>query len=86
MDLVAGEGWPVYMELLVRGGRHATAGAISGPLAQIDIRTLYLKDLTLFGCTFQEDEVFEILIFYTERDEIRPVEAKTYPLSEIETA
>ncbi|WP_282607227.1 alcohol dehydrogenase family protein [Pelagibius sp. Alg239-R121] len=86
IDLVAGESWPVFLELLVRGGRYATAGAIAGPLAQIDVRTLYLKDLTLFGCTFQEDEVFANLISYIERGEIRPLVAKTYPLAEIAQA
>ena len=55
------------------------------PLSEIDIRTLYLKDLTLFGCTFQEDAVFENLIAYIERSEIKPVVAKTYPLSDIAT-
>ena len=50
------------------------------------MRTLYLNDLTLFGCTFQEDEVFANLISYIEAGEIRPVVAKTYPLAEIVTA
>lgn len=86
IDLVAGEQWPTFLDLLRRGGRYATAGAIAGPISEIDVRTLYLKDLTLFGCTFQEDEVFANLISYIERGEIRPVVAKTYPLSEIATA
>ena len=50
------------------------------------MRTLYLKDLTLIGCTFQEDIVFENLVGYIERGEIRPVVAKTYPLAEIARA
>lgn len=83
IDLVAGDQWPTFLDLLCRGGRYATAGAIAGPIAQIDIRTLYLKDLTLFGCTFQEDEVFANLISYIEAGDIRPVVAKTYPLAEI---
>ncbi len=86
VDLVGGDQWPSYLDVLRRGGRYATAGAIAGPLAQIDLRTLYLKDLTLYGCTFQEDEVFANLIGYIERGEIRPVVAKTYPLSEIAKA
>ncbi len=86
VDLVAGDQWPVFLDLLKRGGRYATAGAIAGPIAQIDVRTLYLKDLTLFGCTFQEDAVFENLITYIEAGEIRPVVAKTYPLHEIARA
>lgn len=86
IDLVAGEQWPSFLEVLRRGGRYATAGAIAGPIAQIDVRTLYLKDLTLFGCTFQEDEVFANLIRYIEAGEIRPVVAKIYPLCDIAEA
>jgi NADPH:quinone reductase-like Zn-dependent oxidoreductase len=86
IDLVAGEQWPSFLDVLRRGGRYATAGAIAGPIAQIDVRTLYLKDLTLMGCTFQEDEVFANLISYIEAGEIRPVVAKTYPLRDIAQA
>ncbi len=86
VDLVAGEAWPALLEVLRRGGRYATAGAIAGPLVELDVRTLYLKDLTLIGCTFQEDNVFENLVGYIERGEIRPVVARTYPLSEIARA
>ncbi len=86
VDLVAGDSWPDFLKVLRRGGRYVTAGAIAGPLAEIDIRTLYLKDLTLYGCTFQDDIVFENLITYIEKGEIQPVVAKTYPLSEIRQA
>ena len=86
IDLVAGDQWSSFLDVLLRGGRYVTAGAIAGPLAQIDVRTLYLKDLTLFGCTFQEDEVFANLIRYIEAGEIRPVVARTYPLRDIALA
>jgi NADPH:quinone reductase-like Zn-dependent oxidoreductase len=86
IDLVAGDNWHTLLKVLRRGGRYATAGAFAGPISEIDIRTLYLKDLTLFGCRFQEDEVFENLIGYIERGEIRPVVAKSYPLSKIAQA
>lgn len=86
VDLVAGPGWPQLLDVLRRGGRYATAGAIAGPICEIDIRTLYLKDLTLFGCTFQDDIVFENLVKYIEAGEIRPVVAGTYPLDQIAVA
>lgn len=86
VDLVAGEGWPPLLEVLKLGGRYATAGAIAGPLVELDVRTLYLKDLTFYGCTFQEDVVFENLVSYIERGEIRPLVSKTFPLSEIAAA
>jgi len=86
IDLVAGPGWPALLDALKRGGRYATAGAIAGPLVELDVRTLYLKDLTMIGCTFQEDIVFENLVGYIERGEIQPLVAKTYPMSEIAQA
>ncbi|UCH42049.1 MAG: alcohol dehydrogenase family protein [Gammaproteobacteria bacterium] len=86
VDLVAGDAWPQLLDVLRRGGRYVTAGAIAGPLVELDVRTLYLKDLTLIGCTFQEDVVFENLVGYIERGEIRPVVAQTYPLAEIARA
>jgi NADPH:quinone reductase-like Zn-dependent oxidoreductase len=86
IDLVAGDQWPSFLEVLRRGGRYATAGAIAGPISQIDVRTLYLKDLILMGCTFQEDDLFANLISYIEASEIRPVVAKTYPLRDIAQA
>ena len=83
IDLVAGPQWPELIQVLRRGGRYAVAGAIAGPIVELDVRTLYLKDLSFFGCTFQEDAVFENLVSYIERGEIRPVVAKTYPLKDI---
>lgn len=86
IDLVGGPQWPELLDLLKRGGRYATSGAIAGPLVELDLRKLYLKDLTFFGCTLQEDGVFESLVGYIERGEIKPLLARTYPLADIVTA
>jgi NADPH:quinone reductase-like Zn-dependent oxidoreductase len=83
LDLVAGAQWSELLEVLKRGGRYAVAGAIAGPMVDLDVRTLYLKDLSFFGCTFQDDVIFQNLVNYVERGEIRPVVAKTYPLRDI---
>lgn len=86
IDVAGGAGFPALLEALKRGGRYGVAGAISGPIAELDLRTLYLKDLTLFGCTILEPEVFPNLVGYIERGEIGPVVAATYPLSDIVAA
>lgn len=86
IDVAAGPGFPALLDVLKKGGRYAVAGAIAGPIVELDVRSLYLKDLSFFGCTFQEDEVFENLISYIERGEIRPLVAKTFPLEEIAEA
>ena len=83
VDLVAGPAWPSLLEVLKGGGRYVASGAIAGPIVELDVRTLYLKDLSLLGSTYQSDVVFENLIGYIERGEIRPVVAKTYPLKNI---
>ena len=86
IDLVAGNQWGQLLEILKPGGRYATSGAIAGPLVELDVRTLYLKDLTFFGCTKQPKEVFRNLINYIEQNKIRPLVAKTYPLKDIKVA
>ncbi|MGF1735451.1 alcohol dehydrogenase family protein [Photobacterium satsumensis] len=86
IDLVAGKQWPELLEVLRRGGRYAVAGAIGGPLTELDVRTLYLKDLSFFGCTYQPRHVFENLVRYIETGEIKPVVSNTYPLAQIHQA
>lgn len=86
LDVVAGPGFGDLLEALRPGGRYVTSGAIAGPIVDLDVRTLYLKDLTFFGSTFQPDVVFENLIRYVEADEIRPLVAGTFPLAEIAAA
>lgn len=83
VDLVAGRNWPSLLEVLRRGGRYVTSGAIAGPIVELDVRTLYLKDLSFFGATFQSDQIFENLVGYIERNEIKPALAATYPLKDI---
>lgn len=86
IDIAAGPGFAELPEVLRRGGRYAVAGAIAGPIVELDMRTLYLKDLTFFGCTFYEDAVFENLVSYIERGEIRPNVGAIYPLERIAEA
>lgn len=86
VDVVGGAQFQAILSALKRGGRYGVAGAISGPIVDLDLRTLYLKDLRLMGCTVLEREVFPNLIGYIERGEIRPLIAATYPLGEIVAA
>ena len=86
IDLVAGKNWGQLIEILKPGGRYATSGAIAGPIVSLDIRKLYLKDLTFYGCTYQSIEVFKDLIRYIEKGQIKPLVAKTYNLKEIKKA
>lgn len=86
LDLVGGPRWPELLEALAVRGRYVTSGAIAGPIVELDLRTLYLKDQTLIGSTRQDPRVFTDLVGYIERNEIRPFVARSHDLSDIRTA
>lgn len=86
IDLVAGPEWPKLLDVLRPGGRYAVAGAVGGPLVELDVRTLYLKDLTFFGCTTLEPEVFGNLVHLIETGAIKPLVAETFALEDIAVA
>jgi len=86
VDNVAGEDFGAMMAVLKRGGRYTSSGAIGGPLVNLDMRTLYLKDITMFGCTAWDEPVFPNLVSYIERGEIRPLLARVFSLDQIEQA
>ena len=86
VDNVAGAGFPQMLKVLKRGGRLVSSGAIAGPIVDLDMRDMYLKDITLIGCTAWDEPVFPNLIQYIERGEIRPLLAKTFALENIAQA
>ena len=83
VDNVGGPAFPQMLKVLKRGGKFVSSGAIGGPLVTLDMREFYLKDLTLIGCTAWDEPVFPNLISYIERNEIKPLLAKTFPLDKI---
>ena len=86
VDLVAGAGFPTLLDVLKRHGRYATSGAVGGPIVELDVRTLYLKDLQFYGGTVLEPEVFGNLVSLIESGAIKPLVAATFPLREIGAA
>jgi len=86
VDNVAGAAFPQMLKVLRRGGRYVSSGAIAGPVVTLDMRDMYLKDITLIGSTAWDEPVFPNLVSYIEKGEIRPLLAKTFPLSRIAEA
>ena len=92
--VVGGPGWLALIDILARGGRYILArggrytcsGAIAGPVVALDLRSLYLRDLTFTGSTVVPSHVFRDVVGYIERGEVRPVLAATWPLSELRAA
>ena len=85
-DIVGGPYFETMIDVLARGGRYTCSGAIAGPIVSLDLRTLYLRDLTFTGSTVLPTHIFPTLVGYIERGEVKPLLAATYPLSDLKTA
>lgn len=85
-DVVGGPMVPLYLDLLARGGRYTCAGAIANPMIDFDLRTFYLKDITMTGATVVPAGIFANLVSYIERQEIQPLLAETFPLEKLHDA
>jgi len=85
-DIVGGDYFPALIDVLARGGRYTCSGAIAGPIVSLDMRTLYLRDLTFTGSTVIPPHIFTDLVGYIERGEIKPLLAASYPLKDLHIA
>lgn len=85
-DVVGGPMFADLLRLLRPEGRYATAGAIGGPIVQLDLRTVYLKHLELHGSSQGSRAAFRRLVRYIEEGRIKPLLAATYKLSDFHRA
>ncbi len=85
-DVVGGPLFPILFDVIKPRGHYVTAGAIAGATVPLDLRTLYLRDITMHGATALPPVVFENLVGYIERGEVKPVIASVYPLEELAAA
>ncbi len=86
VDLAGGPGWADLINALKPFGRYAVAGAVAGADVPLDLRDLYLKDLSFFGCTGLGDGVFAGLVRWIETGRIKPLVAETFDLKDIRDA
>ncbi len=85
-DVVGGDGFGRLMRVVRTGGRIVTAGAIAGPMVNIDLRKLYLRHLSLIGSTLGTMSEFKALVKYIEAGKIKPLLAATFSLAEMREA
>jgi NADPH:quinone reductase-like Zn-dependent oxidoreductase len=82
-DTVGGPGVGALLELLRPEGRYVTAGAIAGPIVQVDLRTVYLKHLELIGSTLGSRKEFAALLAYIRDGQLRPLLVASYRLQDL---
>jgi NADPH:quinone reductase-like Zn-dependent oxidoreductase len=85
-DVVGGDLFLTGLELLKRGGRCVTAGAIGGPIVAMDLRTLYLKNLSLYGSAVYRRDTFPRLLDLIVTGQLKPAVSGTWPLTQIHAA
>ena len=85
-DLVGGAIFNDLLRILRPEGRYTTAGAIAGPVVQLDLRTMYLKQLQLNGSSQGTRADFRRIVRYIEEKKIRPLVGGVYRLSDFHRA
>lgn len=83
VDVVAGELLEAGVGLMRAGGRWVVAGALGGWQVRLDVRRLYLADISLVGSTMHTPRIFELLVDLARRGAVAPVIAARYPLTEV---
>ncbi len=86
IDVVAGPLVGPGLGLLRPGGRWIVAGALDGWSVELDVRRLYLANLTLVGSTMHTPRIFALLVDLARRGAIRPVIAATFGLDAVPEA
>ncbi len=82
-DVVAGPAFGDLLRALAPLGRYVVAGAIAGPLVETDLRTVYLRQLTLVGSSFGTHADFAAVVELANRGALRPLVAGRYGLADL---
>lgn len=85
-DVVGGADLPRWVDSLTEAGRLVTAGAIAGPVIELDIRRLYLHSRRIIGSAMWTPAHFTRLLTEARQATFHPLIANTFPLEEIAAA
>ena len=70
------------MKAVVRGGRIVIIGNTSGPHAEIDIRLIFGKQISLIGSTMGTHQDFREVMSLLWAGKLRPIVDRVLPLSQ----
>ena len=80
------ETWTGSLASLSKGGRLVTCGATSGPKAEIDLRFLYTKQLSILGSYIGGDRELRQVLRLVSSGKLKPVVDSIFPLEEARKA
>ena len=80
LDSVGAALWQHNLRVLARGGRFVTYGATTGHVGEVDIRTLFWKQLDILGSTMSNRAEFEAVMALVFSGKLEPVIDVAWPL------
>ncbi|MFP3883491.1 MAG: zinc-binding dehydrogenase [Actinomycetota bacterium] len=86
LDVVGGTRFGEVVDRLRTGGRLTIAGAIAGPLVELDLRRIYLRHRKLIGSTMHTRPTFAGVVEMARQGTVSPLVAETFSLKEIRDA
>jgi len=78
--------WEASMNCLARGGRLVTCGATSGASAQVNLRALFFKQLSLLGSTMGSRADLAAAFHLVHQGKIRAIVDRIFPMDELPAA
>ncbi len=86
IDSVGKETWPLDLKVLKRGGRLVSVGATSGSSAEVDVRYVFAKQISILGSYMgSRAELMEVLRF-VEEGRLKPVIDSVFKLEDAKLA
>lgn len=73
IDNVGAKTWSKSLKLASQGGRIVTVGNTTGPIAETDIRYIFVKQLSILGSTMGSHDDFDKVLELLNKKAIRPV-------------
>ena len=74
------------MRVLARNGRLVTCGGTTGPMVQLALPHIFIKNQTIMGSTMGPRSALPTIIDHVARGVYTPVVDRVMPLAEVRTA
>jgi zinc-binding alcohol dehydrogenase/oxidoreductase len=86
VDSAGGNDFNKLLDLALPGGRIVNFGRTAGNITELSTRTLYWKQISLFGTTMGTRDEFLSMLDFIESRTLRPVIDSTFPLEKVNEA
>lgn len=86
LDLVAGQQVATLLDSLQDGGTYVVAGSVEGKQTTLDIRQLYMRELSIFGSVMGSRAEAHSIFQLADRGDIQPPIGSVWPLHELHKA